>query len=151
MSDLPAKPLPVVTDLKRPFWRGAREGRLMIQKCPRCGTVNFHPKPWCIECGCRELEWKQMKPTGTIYSFTVSRSVAMNYRGWQDELPVVLCLVDIDEGARMYAQLKEVRSEDVQVGMRVQALFEPICEEYGIPVFRPFQADGLSPSALNSA
>lgn len=137
MSELPPKPLPAICDLTRPFWSGARQGRLLMQKCAQCGTVNFHPKPWCIDCGSRELDWTEMKQTGTVYSYTVSHAVAMNYFGWKEELPVILGLIDIDGGARMYAQITDVRPEEVTVGMRVEAHFEPIGDEAGIPKFRP--------------
>jgi len=137
MSDLPAKPLPAITDLTRPFWTAAKQGRLMLQKCGQCGTFNFHPKPWCIECGSRELNWTEAKPTGTVYSYTISRSVAMNYPGWEKDLPVLLCLVDLDDGARMYAQVTDCAPEAMRIGMRVRAHFEDISEEAGIPKFRP--------------
>ena len=137
MSDLPAKPLPVITDLTRPFWTAAKEGRLVLQKCGQCGTFNFHPKPWCIECGSRDLAWTDARPMGTVYSFTVSRSVAMNYPGWEKDLPVLLCLVDLDDGARMYAQVTDCSPEAMRIGMRVRAHFEDIGPDAGIPKFRP--------------
>ena len=111
----------------------------MLQKCGQCSTFNFHPKPWCIECGSRELAWTDAKPRGTVYSHTVSRSVAMNYQGWQGDLPVVLCLVDLDDGARMYAQVTDCKPEDIKVGMRVEVHFEDISPEAGIPKFRPLR------------
>lgn len=131
------KPLPVITDQTRPFWTAAREGRLVLQKCAACGTCNFHPKPWCIECGSRELAWTDARPTGTVYSYTVSRTVAMNSPEWEGELPVLMCLVDLDDGARMYAQVTGCAPEDLRIGMRVSAYFEPISDEAGIPKFRP--------------
>ena len=137
MADIANKPLPVITDLTRPFWTAAKEGRLVMQKCANCGTVNFHPKPWCIECGSRDLEWTDIKPKGTVYSFTISHTVAMNFPGWKDDLPVLLGLIDLDDGARMYAQVTHCTPEDIHIGMRVSAYFEAISEEAGIPKFRP--------------
>ncbi len=131
------KPLPEITDLTRPFWTAAKAGRLVLQKCQRCATVNFHPKPWCIECGSRELAWTDAQPFGTVYAHTISRSVAMNYPAWQAELPVLMCLIDLDDGARMYGQVTHCAPEALQVGMRVQAYFEAISDEAGIPKFRP--------------
>ena len=133
----PGKPLPDITDLTRPFWTAAKNRRLVLQKCARCATFNFHPKPWCIECGSRELAWTDAKPFGTVYSHTVSRSVAMNYPGWAAELPVVMCLIDLDDGARMYGQLTDCPPEHVRIGMRVEVHFEDIGEEAAIPKFRP--------------
>ena len=99
--------------------------------------LQVHPKPWCVECGSRELAWTNASPYGTVYSYTVSRSVAMNFPGWGGELPVLMCLVDLDDGARMYAQVTDCTPEELHIGMRVQAYFEPISDEAGIPKFRP--------------
>lgn len=137
MIDITDKPFPDINDLTRPFWTAAKEGRLVMQKCAPCGTVNFHPKPWCIECGSRELVWTDIKPEGTVYSFTISRTIAMNFQGWQDELPVLFCLIDLDDGARMYAQVTHCEQQDIHIGMRVVAYFKAIGEDAGIPVFRP--------------
>ena len=131
------KPLPTITDLTRPFWTAAKEGRLVLQKCDHCGTFNFHPKAWCINCGSRALTWTEAQPTGTVYSFTISRSVAMNYQGWQADLPVLMCLIDLDDGARLYGQLTDCRPEDIRISMRVKVWFESISDEAGIPKFRP--------------
>ena len=134
---LPPKPLPTLDDLTRPFWTAAKAGRFVLQKCGSCGTFNFHPKPWCMDCGSRELAWTDAKPQGTIYSYTISRHVAMNYRGWEGELPVIMCLVDTDDGARMYAQVTHCTPEQIAIGMRVEVYCEDISEAAGIPKFRP--------------
>ena len=134
------KPLPAITDLTRPFWTAAKHGKLVLQKCQKCATFNFHPKPWCIECGSRDLKWTDAKPFGTVYSYTVSYSVAMNYPGWEADLPLILCLVDLDDGARMYAQVTGCKPEDIAIGMRLEVHFEDISDEAGIPKFRPLAA-----------
>ncbi len=137
MNDLyVGKPLPVITDQTRPFWTAAKNGKLVLQKCSRCATFNFHPKPWCIECGSRELVWTDAKPFGTVYSHTVSYTVAMNFPGWTADLPVVVCLIDLDDGARMYGQVTDCAPEDIHIGMRVEVHFEPISPEASIPKFR---------------
>lgn len=131
------KPLPVITDQTRPFWTAAKNGKLVLQKCSRCATFNFHPKPWCVECGSRELVWTDAKPFGTVYSHTVSYTVAMNYPAWETDLPVVLCLIDLDDGARMYGQVTDCAPADIRIGMRVEVHFEDISPEAAIPKFRP--------------
>lgn len=133
----PGKPLPQITDLTRPFWTAAKNGRLVLQKCGKCSTFNFFPKPWCIECGSRDLNWTDAKPFGTVYSFTISRSVAMNFPGWEAELPVLMSLIDLDDGVRLYGQVTGCAPEELKIGMRVEAYFEDISDEAGIPKFRP--------------
>lgn len=134
------KPLPDITDQTRPFWTAAKQGKFVLQKCGRCATFNFHPKPWCIECGSRELAWTEARPFGTVYSHTVSTSVAMNYPGWEADLPLILCLIDLDDGARMYGQVTGCKPEEIRIGLRVEVYFEDISEDAGIPKFRPTKA-----------
>lgn len=136
MADTSNKPLPVVTELTRPFWVGAKNGRFVLQKCGKCATFQFHPKPWCIECGSRDLPWTEAKPEGTVYSYTISRTVAMNYPGWENDLPVLMCLIDLDDGARMYGQVIDCAPEAIHIGMRVEVHFEDISSEAAIPKFR---------------
>lgn len=131
------KPLPEITDQTRPFWAAAKDGRLVLQTCTRCGTRQFHPKPWCIECGCRDIPWSDARPTGTVYSFTISRAVAMNLAGWQGDLPLVFCLIDLDDGVRLYAQVTDCAPDEIRIGMRVEAHFSAISEEAGLMRFRP--------------
>lgn len=137
LSSPAGKPLPTLTDLTRPFWAAAHAGRFVLQKCQRCATFNFHPKPWCVECGSRDLAWTDAQPHGTVYAHTISRSVAMNLPGWVAELPLLMALVDLDDGPRMYAQIVACAPEQLHIGMRVQVLCEPISDEAGIPKFRP--------------
>ena len=138
MADTPLhKPLPEITDLTRPFWAAAKARRFVLQKCPKCATFNFYPKPWCVECGARGLEWVDARPAGTVYSVTVSRTIGMNYPGWSAELPIVMCMIDLDDGARMYGQLVGAKPEHWKIGMKVKVVFEDISAEAGIPKFVP--------------
>lgn len=131
------KPLPELTDLTRPFWTAAKQGKLVMQKCGRCGTLDFLPKPWCIECGHLDLEWVEVKPLGTVYSHSTARTVMMNYPAWKDDLPLVMCIIELDDGPRMYGQLTGCPPGKVHIGMRVAAWFEDISEEMAVPKFRP--------------
>ena len=131
------KPLPVVTDLTRPFWAAARQHRLVLQKCARCGSFSFHPRPWCVECGCRDLPWTDARPTGTVYAHTICHAVAMNFPGWAGELPLLMCLVDLDDGVRLYAQVTDCAPERMRIGLRVQVHFRDLNDQIAIPAFRP--------------
>lgn len=139
MSDLipEGRPLPDVSELTRPFWTGAKDGHLMMQKCGSCGTLNFLPKPWCIECGCRDLPWVEVSGEGIVYSYTIAHTVMMNYPDWKSDLPIILCIIDIEAGARLYGQLIDCPVEQVKISMPVKAYFENIDDEFGIPKFIP--------------
>ena len=135
--DAAGKPLPEITDATRPFWSAAKQRKLVVQKCGKCGTLNFFPKPWCIDCGSRSLEWVEVSGKGTIYSFTTANKVMMNFPGWQADLPVTLGIIDLAEGARMYGQLIGAKADRWKIGMQVKVVFEDISAEAGIPKFVP--------------
>ena len=135
--DAAGKPLPEITDATRPFWTAAKNRKLVMQKCGRCGTLNFFPKPWCIDCGSRQLDWVEVSGKGTVYSFTTANKVMMNFPGWKADPPVTLGIIDLDEGARMYGQLVGANPEDYRIGMKVKAIFEDLGAEAAIPKFVP--------------
>lgn len=130
------RPIPEITDGTKEFWEAAKNEILVMQKCKKCGTINFPPKPWCIECGSRDIEFCEMKKQGTIYSFTVAHSVMMNYPSWQSSLPIIMCIVDIEDGARMYGRLTGCELDAVEINMDVEVYFEHVNDEISIPVFR---------------
>jgi uncharacterized OB-fold protein len=90
-----AKPIPAPGDLDRPYWDGARQGRLMVQRCTACGRYAHPPTVICPHCGSEDLRWEQASGRGTIHSFTIARQSTT--RGFQSELPYVVVLVALDE------------------------------------------------------
>lgn len=138
MTRLPeGKPLPEITDLTRPFWTEAKQRKLVMQKCSKCMTVNFYPKPWCVECGSRAMEWTEVKQEGVVYSHTVAYTVMMNYPAWKRDLPILIGIIDVDDAGRMYAQITDCSPEQLRIGMRVKVHFEDISDDAAIPKFRP--------------
>lgn len=65
------RPAPGMSDDTRFFWDGAREGKLLIQRCKACGTLRHPPGPVCTACHSFEWDTVQSKGLGTIYSFVV--------------------------------------------------------------------------------
>ena len=77
-----------------------------------------------------------MSPRGTIYSYTVSYTVMMNLPGWSKDLPVVVGIIDLDDGGRLYAQITDCDADEVAIGSVVIAHFEPIADGISIPKFK---------------
>ena len=69
------KPVPIVNPWARPFWDGAREGRLLIQRCRACGKHVFYPRVACPHCFADALDWVQAsvwplspgRPSGVLF------------------------------------------------------------------------------------
>jgi uncharacterized protein len=90
-----AKPVPAPGELDRPYWDGARQGRLMVQRCTGCGRYSHPPTMICPRCGGENQTWEQASGRGTIHSFTVARQSTT--RGFQSDLPYVVVLVALEE------------------------------------------------------
>src|SRR6266851_5060342 len=93
------KPLPVVNELNRPHWDGARRHEFLIQRCTNCGHMAFPPMPNCDNCLATELEWVKSSGKGTIFSFIIYHQGWLP--GYKDELPYNVAIVELQEGVRL--------------------------------------------------
>ncbi|MFR9805019.1 Zn-ribbon domain-containing OB-fold protein [Pseudonocardia sp. RS010] len=103
-----------------PYWAGAAEGRLVLQKCGDCGRVRHYPQTMCPACHSFALEHITASGAGTVYSWTVCHHAFD--AGLRDEVPYTLLTVDMAEGGRVLGRC----AEDVapSVGLPVQLAFE---------------------------
>ena len=129
----PARPLPVVTELTRPFWDAARAGRLAVQKCQECGKLRFPASPLCDACLATSTAWVEVSGRGTVWSACeFHRSYFPGF-----DVPYAVALVRLDEGVRMYTNLVGVDYAGIEPGMRVQAVFDPVTDDVTLIKFRP--------------
>jgi uncharacterized OB-fold protein len=132
--EMSARPLPFVTHDSEVFWQGCSRGELLVQHCRACGNPQWYPRARCSNCYGYELEWKKSEGKGKIYSFSVvHRGVS---QAFDDLIPFVLALVDLEEGIRMMTHVVECDPSAVTIGMPVTVQFR---EEDGfkLPVFAP--------------
>ena len=129
------KLLPEPTPITRPFWEGARKRLLSLQRCDKCAKYVFYPRGLCSHCGSAELTWTEVSGRGTVYSFTIARRPTMV--GFQDEVPYVIAIVEVDEGPRMTTNIVGCDPESVRIDMRVEAAFERESDEITLVKFRP--------------
>lgn len=130
----PTLPLPVANADSLPYWNAAREKRLLIRKCNACGQLHFMPRYLCPTCWSDQLEWVQAKGTGSIHSFTVIRRAPLNC--FASRVPYVVALIDLDEGPRMVANVQGDDALSVQIGDRVEVIFEDRGEGAMVPQFK---------------
>jgi len=136
MNEQRPKPVPVADELSAPFWNGARERRLVIQRCADCNYYNHPPRPFCDACLSQRLEFQAVSGRGSIYSYTVmhQRDVA----GFEHEAPFINIVVELEEQPLllMVANLPSSERERVRVGAPVEVVFEERGEGLIIPQFR---------------
>lgn len=116
------KPMPEATPTTQPFWDGLKEHKVRIQYSPSAGQWVFYPRVLAPRTLADDLEWREISGEGTLYTYTVAdRPTAPP---WQDALPQLLAVVELDEGPRLSTELVDVDPGDLQVGMRVTPVFE---------------------------
>ena len=129
----PRRPRPAVTQDNAFFFEGAREHKLLIQRCASCGTLRHPPLPACAKC--RSFEWDTVEASGrgTLYSYVVVHYPQVP----SFDYPLPIALVELEEGTRLVANLDGLAPEEVRIGMPLVAGFEDFDEELSLPVFRP--------------
>jgi uncharacterized protein len=141
----PDRALPVLSDLTRPFWDAAREGRLAIQRCRECAYFSHPPRAACDRCLSPDLAFEPVSGLGTVWSFTVmhQQSVA----GFEASVPYLTALVELDEQAMLLlvTNLPGAPAESVRIGQRVAVTFEPLDDGLALPQFRPAPGSGVAP------
>jgi uncharacterized protein len=127
-----AMPLPDLDTA--PFWEACRRDELVVQQCGRCDRFRYPPGPMCPDCQSTESRWTRTAGTGTVYSWIVVRhAVAVEIA---DQVPYIVALVEIAQGARMITNLIECEPSEVTAGMRVRVDFSHYPSGMSLPVFR---------------
>jgi uncharacterized protein len=114
------------------FWEGTRKGELRIQKCGACGVLRHPPGPMCPHCLATEPTYVISEGRGTIYSFVVHRHPPVPGK----ELPILLVLVQLDDGVRMVGELLDAEPADLEIGAPVEVSMITIDDELTLPGWR---------------
>ncbi|MGR6835955.1 Zn-ribbon domain-containing OB-fold protein [Syntrophomonas erecta] len=93
---------------------------LLGLKCNDCGTVTCPPMMVCQNCTSTDTEITELVGTGKIVTFTTSY---INSEGREDEIPITIIIVELDEGPWIMGNLIDVdpgiTSMDI-IGKRVK-------------------------------
>jgi uncharacterized OB-fold protein len=131
--------LPEPSTTTAPFWEACKAHKLLLQQCRACGHIQFYPRSLCTACSSDQLEWSAADGTGTVYSYsTVYRALLP---GFEDDVPYVVAMIELDEGVRLVSQIIYCEPEEVFIGLRVSVIFEEAREGVVLPKFRPLPAN----------
>lgn len=129
------KPVPAIDPDSQPYWDGAKEGRLMIQRCKATGQTFLYSRQLVPGVVDSEVEWIEASGRGTIYSYTVARRPAG--QPFADDVPYVIVSVELEEGARVMSNLVTADPDSVAIGQAVEVVFDAVSGDLTIPKFRP--------------
>jgi uncharacterized OB-fold protein len=129
----PLRPRPALTQDNAFWFEGARQHRLLIQRCKQCGTLRHPPRPMCSEC--RSYDWDVVDASGrgTVYSFVVNhypQVPAFDY-------PLAVGLIELEEGTRLVANVIGGDPGDIRVGMPVVVEWVDHDPDLSLPAFKP--------------
>jgi len=128
-----AKPLPVADAETQPFWDGCRHGKLMLQRCTRCGHVRFPPTHFCSKCRSADHAWVESDGYGKVFSWIVVHHPVP--RDVYADVPYIVALVTLDEGVRIPSNIVGIAPNKVRADMRVRVTFRPATDEITLPLF----------------
>ncbi len=131
-----AKPRPDLNDTATaPYWEAAARHELVLPYCDDWGLVFFPPRESCPACWSRDLSWRPVSGTGTVWTFTEVH-VAFYDDTWADDVPYVVAVIELDEGPRLLANIVEPDIDSLAIGDRVEVVFEDRSEDVTLPMFR---------------
>ncbi len=134
------------SEATQPFWDAAKKDKLVAPKCTKCGTFRLPPVPFCFNCQNRAVEWVELPGTGTVYSFTIVRHPLSPMLA--EATPYASGIIELDgtqgAGARMIVNIIDCDVDKLQIGDKVEIVWEHINEEMSVPRFRPQSFRGVN-------
>ncbi len=92
--------------------------------CKRCESSYFPQRSICPRCRRKgELEYVHFSGKGKIFSFT---GITAPPAGFEDQTPYVLAIIELEEGARLTAQIVDAKESDLEIGAPVERVFRII-------------------------
>lgn len=124
------------------YWR-LRKQRYQLEgtECAGCGALYFPPRYVCSACKSHNLKPYNFKGKGKIYSYTMIYQAPDVH---DKNVPFCVALIDLEEGPRITAQLTDIQSRKIKIGLPVEMVIRKIYEDgtkgpiqYGYK-FRPY-------------
>ena len=131
------KPLPAMLPWTVPFWEGARQGKIMIQRGKKTGKLIMYPKKYSPHDYTEEIEWIEASGKGKIYTFsTVYHNATQEFK---EDMPFVMAVVELKEGVRMCTNIVDTPLEKIACDAPVEVVFTPVTDEVTLVKFRVVQ------------
>ena len=114
------------------FWEGAKDHRLLAQRCTSCGRLRHPPGPACPFCHSLDWEAAELSGLGELYSYTIVHHPKPP--GFDE--PAVAVIVELTEGLRMASNLEDADAAPLRIGEPLEVFFLDQDEDWTVPQFR---------------
>jgi len=118
----------------QPFWDGCRSGVFLLRHCNACGHDHYYPRPFCPACWSDDVSWKEASGRARLYTYSIVH--VNDLPPFNERVPYVAAIVDLDEGPRVMTNVEGVPFAELAIGMPLRVAFRQISDDITIPVFR---------------
>ena len=125
------RPRPPINRDNAFFWEGVDQGELRIQRCGFCGVLRHPPRPMCGRCQSTEWDTITASGRGTIYSYAVHHHPPLP----GVKLPLVIVLVELEEGVRLVSNLVDADPDEVAIGQAIRLDVREVDDDLALPLF----------------
>jgi uncharacterized OB-fold protein len=109
------------------YWRTRNQRYSLVgEVCNKCGAKLFPPRDVCPECAKPAYEPYTFSGRGEVYSYS---TIYQAPEGFEEYVPYTVALVRLEEGPLVTAQLTDVDSDAVTIGMPVEMTTRKVREE----------------------
>jgi uncharacterized OB-fold protein len=99
-------------------WRLKKQRYALVgEVCPHCDAKLFPPRDICPNCGQEARTEYQFSGKGEVFSYTTIYDAPA---GYESNVPYTVALVKLEEGPMITAQLTDLGSQKVEIGMPVE-------------------------------
>ena len=135
MSQTYDYPVPYEDEDNREFLTAWREkGEILLQKAATGGKPFFYPRPICPYTGSADLVSLTSSGKGRIVSYSLV--LRPNHPAFNEEVPIIMAEVELEEGATMLARIICDDTAKVASGLAIETLPRDQAIRYPLPTFR---------------
>ncbi|MGG0174750.1 OB-fold domain-containing protein [Gottfriedia acidiceleris] len=101
---------------------------LIGSKCLKCGTPQFPKQRVCAECQALD----QTEPYSFMDKQAAIVTYAVDYLAATPAPPVMMTVIDFEEGGRIFSELTDCDPKEIEIGMGVEMTFRRLYQAGGI-------------------
>ena len=129
----PPRPKPASNSSTDWFWDACNIKELRIQSCNECTNLQHPPAVRCLSCGSVSLDSVIATGKGTLHSWAIAhypQVPAFDY-------PLIVGLVELEEGVRLVSNVSNVEPEELEIGMPLEVDWLNVDNEFTLHQFKP--------------
>ena len=115
--------VPLPDEVSKPFWDAVQERRLIVQHCTSCNSLQYPPRPRCLDCNSESLDWKDTSGKGHILTWGILEDSHLPVKAADQPLNLAVVTLDDDPRINFYSNLPGTPVRQVPLGGAVEVTF----------------------------